>query len=78
MTKHGMRPPVGSEMEIFEDTNAVKQIYDLHLELIARFRLGSCVPCLSVHSAHLWRLKIRKRWSKSGNCDIAVQYCGIH
>lgn len=78
MTKHGMRPPVGSEMEIFEDTNAVKQIYDLHLELIAGFRLGSCVPCLSVHSVHLWRLKIRKRWSKSGNCDIAVQYCGIH
>lgn len=31
---------MGSEMEISEDTNAIKEVYGSHLKLIARFRLG--------------------------------------
>lgn len=53
-----MRPPVGSEMEISEDTNAVKEIYDHRFKLIARLRLGSSAVRPSVRSAYLWRLKI--------------------
>lgn len=31
---------MGSEMEISEDTNTIKEIYASHLKLIGRFRLG--------------------------------------
>lgn len=50
MTKHGKRPPVGSEMEISEDTNAIKEIYASHLKLIARFRLGPRSVSVSMFS----------------------------
>lgn len=43
MTKHVMRPPVGSGMEISEDTNAAKEIYDRRWKLMAGFRLGGSV-----------------------------------
>lgn len=39
MIEHWMRPPVGSEMEIWEDTDAVREIYGCHLKLIDPFRL---------------------------------------
>lgn len=39
MIEHRMRPPVGSEMEIWEDTNAMREIYGSHLKLIDPFRL---------------------------------------
>lgn len=40
-TKRGTRPPVGPEMQISEDSNAIKKMYASHLKLIACFRLGA-------------------------------------
>lgn len=66
MTKHVMRPPVSSEVEISEDTNAVKEIYDHRLEVKAGFRLGRSALRPSVRSAYEWRLKICERWIYGG------------
>lgn len=52
---------MGSEMEISEDTNAVREIYDHRLKLIAGFRLGGSALRPSVRSSYLWRLRICER-----------------
>lgn len=68
MTKHGTRPPVGSEMEIPEDTNAIKEIYASHFKLIARFRLGLHFVSVSVFSVSIEAAE--KVIHKSGNRSI--------
>lgn len=80
MIEDWMRPPVSSEMEIWEVSNAMREIYGSYLKLIDAFGLhrGSvCIGmfCVSVgaddHAANQWvlglLLKIEKRNNNSHN-----------
>lgn len=84
MIEDRMRPPVGSEMEIWEVSNAMREIYGSYLKLIDAFGLhgGSvCIGmfCVSVgavdHAANQWvlglLLKIEKRNNNSHNVGTA-------
>lgn len=86
-TKRGTRPPVGPEMQISEDSNAIKKMYASHLKLIACFRLGA-----SFFSVSIGWLKSGRRWNNAGEKEKSnnlynngggrehvwkVQYCGM-
>lgn len=65
MIAHRTRPPAGPEMEIWEDTNAMREIYGSHLKLMDLFRLYVGAPSASACRLNQLRRRIRLQISRS-------------
>lgn len=65
MIAHWTRPPAGPEMEIWEDTNAMREIYGSHLKLMDLFRLYVGAPSALACWLNLPRRRMRLQISQS-------------
>lgn len=81
MIEDRMRPPVGSEMEIWEVSNAMREIYGSYLKLIDAFgrHQGSvCIGMFSVsvgavdHAANQWVLGLLLKIEKKQTTTVTM------